>query len=464
MIVFTWIIIMTCVVETNAFAVNTFLPDSLITDDYVYEYTFRDFDKAQQIMVELRKHKSHPHFKLDITEGDLFFNTGKHYQALKFYKRALDSDSVRTNDKLYMEQIHRMVSCYDCLYNEAKKVQYVEILLKKAKQCDDKAMQSVALFNMGKMLYYQGNKGNGYEYMQRAVALMEETNYKYKYDNLRYNYNTLLVFQELDKRSKEALRTLKALEKVVTEKTGIETPMEGLNEKEKKAMYAHYAVVLSRLGKKKEAEDYYKKFLSTGKEYDRDNYLIMPYLFDRKMYDEVIHMNSVREKTLAMQGDTVNYHMTTNEEKCISPVNKMQTGITDIVFTDADLLEQKSKKGISINDQSLFDKAEYEIINRQLFLQPDFSREKLMKIIHIPKNKFALLFKQYVGKSFSRYISNLRMQHAAKLLKEHPEYTIEAVSQSYCFDSLNLAFLYYLCKAIINKGYDERETAYSDHK
>lgn len=55
-----------------------------------------------------------------------------------------------------------------------------------------------------------------------------------------------------------------------------------------------------------------------------------------------------------------------------------------------------------------------------------------MKIIHIHKNKFALLFNQYVEKSYSRYISNLRMQHAAKLLKEHPEYTIEAVAQSYC--------------------------------
>ncbi len=51
--------------------------------------------------------------------------------------------------------------------------------------------------------------------------------------------------------------------------------------------------------------------MSTGKGYDRDDYLIMPYLFDRKMYDEVIRMNSVRERILSEQGDTVNYHMTT---------------------------------------------------------------------------------------------------------------------------------------------------------
>lgn len=287
------------------------LPDSLLTDDYVYEYTFSDFDKAERIMQELRKRKSLPDYKLDATEGDLYFNTGHYYRALKFYKRALENDSVRLDDHRQMEQIHRLISCYDCLHNETKKAQYVDMLMKKAEQCGNKEMQSVALFNMGKMLYYQGNKDKGYDYMQRAADLMEQTDYKYKYDNLRYNYNTLLTFQELDRRSEDALRTLEALQKVVTGETGSETPMEGLGEKEKKAMFAHYAVVLFRLGRAGEAEEYYKQFLSTAREYDRDNYLIMPYLFDRRMYDRVIGMNSAREKTLAAQGDTVTYHMTT---------------------------------------------------------------------------------------------------------------------------------------------------------
>lgn len=292
-------------VETEA------LPDSLLTDDYVYEYTFSDFDKAERIMQELRKRKSLPDFKLDATEGDLYFNTGHYYRALKFYKRALENDSVRLDDHRQMEQIHRLISCYDCLHNETKKAQYVDMLMKKAEQCGNKEMQSVALFNMGKMLYYQGNKDKGYDYMQRAADLMEQTDYTYKYDNLRYNYNTLLTFQELDRRSEDALRTLEALQKVVTGETGSETPMEGLGEKEKKAMFAHYAVVLFRLGRVAEAEEYYKRFLSTAREYDRDNYLIMPYLFDRRMYDRVIGMNSAREKILAAQGDTVTYHMTT---------------------------------------------------------------------------------------------------------------------------------------------------------
>lgn len=307
--VFTWLIITIGLSATHA--ANCSLPDSLLTDDYVYEYTFSDFDKAERIIQELRKRKSLPDFKLDVTEGDLYFNTGHYYRALKLYKRALENDSVWLDDYRQMEQIHRLISCYDCLHNETKKAQYVDMLMKKAEQCGNKEMQSVAMFNMGKMLYYQGNKYRGYDYMQRAVGLMEQTDYKYKYDNLRYNYNTLLTFQERDGRNEEALHTLESLQKIVTGETGSETPMEGLDEKEEKAMFAHYAVVLFRLGRKREAEEYYKLFLSTGKEYDRDNYLIVPYLFDCRMYDRVISMNSAREKTLQAQGDTVTYHMTT---------------------------------------------------------------------------------------------------------------------------------------------------------
>ena len=308
--IFTWVIVVINLIRTKIQAKDNSLPDSLITADYVYEYTFSDFDKALQIMGKLRKRNSLPGFKLDITEGDLYFNTGKYYQALKFYGRALQSDSIQADDQQNMEQIHRMISCYDCLHYETKKAQYVEMLLKKSKQCGNEAMQSVALFNMGKMLYYQGNKGKGYEFMLQAVELMGKTDYKYKYDNLRYDYNTLLIFQERDGRNNEALQTLEALQKVVVAETGEETPMEELGEKEKKAMYAHYAVVLSRLGRLKEADGYYKQFLSLSNVFDRDNYLIMPYLLDRKMYDDVILMNSAREKSLRAQGDTITYHMT----------------------------------------------------------------------------------------------------------------------------------------------------------
>lgn len=287
------------------------LPDSLITDDYVYEYTFSDFPLACRIMEQLRLRKKLPAHRLDLVEGDLYYNGGYNYRALKNYRSALESDSVRRNDEDYMDLLHRMITIYDALHNEQKKAEYVNLLMNKAQATGNHAMHAIALFNMGKMVYYEGNRNRGYELIYEAIDEMKGTDYKYKYDNLRYHYNTLLIMLQWDKRYNDALKTLKDLEAVVTRKQGDEPHMQGLDEKELKSLYAYRATFLYRLGRKKEAEENYQKFKALMKDSHRFNHLITPYLYDRKLYDEMISINAEREKFLIEQADTVNYLTTT---------------------------------------------------------------------------------------------------------------------------------------------------------
>lgn len=287
------------------------LPDSLITDDNVYEYTFSDFPLACRIMDELRLRKKLPPHRLDLLEGDLYYNGGYHYRALKSYRNAIESDSIRRNDEDYMDLLHRMITIYDALQNDQKRAQYVQLLMDKAQATGNKAMHAVALFNLGKMLYYQGNKPRGYEYIYRAIDEMKDTDYKYKYDNLRYHYNTLLIMQKWDRRYEDALKTMDDLEAIITREQGDEPHMEGLDEKEMKSLYAYRANFLYRLGRKAEAKENYNKFQTLIKSNQRFNYLITPYLYDCELYDEMIRINAKQEKFLIDQADTVNYLMTT---------------------------------------------------------------------------------------------------------------------------------------------------------
>ncbi|WP_418697814.1 helix-turn-helix domain-containing protein [Bacteroides sp.] len=287
------------------------LPDSLLTEDCVYRYTFSNFPLACRIMDRLHAQAQLPAHRLDITEGDLYFNNGYYHRALKYYHRALLSDSIRLSDDAYMDQLHRLISTYDCLHNDDKKAHYIDLLLRKADATHNRPMHSIALFNLGKMLYYQGNKSEGYQHMHQAIGEMQQTDYEYKFDNLRYNYNTLLVLQQRDRLYPEALRTLDDLGAIVTRQQQGAPSMEGLDNKELKALYANRAVVLQRLGREQEAEQYYRRFLALGSIHDRDNYLIVPYLSDRHLYDDIIRMNSAREAFLQQQGDTVTYHMVT---------------------------------------------------------------------------------------------------------------------------------------------------------
>lgn len=84
-----------------------------------------------------------------------------------------------------------------------------------------------------------------------------------------------------------------------------------MNEKEQKTLYANRAVTLLRLGRDREADEAYRLWKGYTIAYTKDDYLIAPYLTDRKMYDEVIRIYSSREKFLRANKDTINYHVMT---------------------------------------------------------------------------------------------------------------------------------------------------------
>ena len=78
-------------------------------------------------------------------------------------------------------------------------------------------------------------------------------------------------------------------------------------------------------------------------------------------------------------------------------------------------------------DRILFERIAFEIKNHRLFRDPNFSRPELLKIIPVPQNKFAGLFKQFAGKSFTEYVRDLRLGYANELFVEHPDWSMDAV-------------------------------------
>lgn len=528
------------------------LPDSLVTSDNVYRFMFSDTKRAEAIMAALREKGKMPEWELDYTEGDLYYNTGRNYRALKLYSKALASKAARNDHALHMDLLHRMISCYDMMHNESRKAECVKRLLEEAKTCGDKAMQAVALFNMGKSEYNQGDHNGGCRRMEQAARMMATTDYEYKYDNLRYHYNTLLTYYEHDRRGEDALRVLRELEKVATAATGKEKAgIEGLDDKERKAFLGHRAVVMNLLGRQREADESYRQFQKIGKPTDRDQYIIMPYLFDRKMYGEVIRINLQRERQLREEGDTVNYHFTTirkdlaqayfalgdyrraavnfealsvlrdsikNREQQSSALELaeaydsaekdktiMEQKVHKIVLASVGcaavialaffvgysrklrqrnvslvkavkeglvakeellLMEQECKalmektegqarrigdllmrekegghhRAPACNDKEareaeLLERAKNMVCDRQLYLQSGLTQNVVADEVGVSSGRLGDIFKRHTGDSFSEYINRLRMEHATKMLIDHPEYTIEAVAKMSGIDS-----------------------------
>ena len=75
-----------------------------------------------------------------------------------------------------------------------------------------------------------------------------------------------------------------------------------------------------------------------------------------------------------------------------------------------------------------FMKIEKLIVDKNLFVQPRLERADVASAMGMSLNDFNALFNRFSSVSFNNYINDLRMERAARLLKDKPNYTIEAIA------------------------------------
>ena len=80
-------------------------------------------------------------------------------------------------------------------------------------------------------------------------------------------------------------------------------------------------------------------------------------------------------------------------------------------------------------DRQLYVEMDKKVTSERLFLKPGLGREDLMRLIGVDKNRFGKMISKYSDASnTSVYINIKRVEYGAKLLLEHPEYTIATVA------------------------------------
>lgn len=77
----------------------------------------------------------------------------------------------------------------------------------------------------------------------------------------------------------------------------------------------------------------------------------------------------------------------------------------------------------------LFEELDNLVNSRKLYLDRTLTREDMMKLIGVNKNRFGQIMKIYSPAGLSGYINNLRLEYAARLLRENIEITIQMVAE-----------------------------------
>jgi len=101
-------------------------------------------------------------------------------------------------------------------------------------------------------------------------------------------------------------------------------------------------------------------------------------------------------------------------------------GTSELPETEVKQLQRNTTK--DDEDELLFVKLDKLVTRNKLFLNPDLSRDDLMRIIGVDKNRIGRIMSRYSGSTnVSTYINQKRAYYAADYIKAHPNYTIVAI-------------------------------------
>ena len=77
-----------------------------------------------------------------------------------------------------------------------------------------------------------------------------------------------------------------------------------------------------------------------------------------------------------------------------------------------------------------FDAVDHQVMKEELFRDPNFGRDELMRLLGVDKNNLATIIQRYTGTNVVGYVNGKRMEYAVLLMKEHPEYTLAAIAEA----------------------------------
>lgn len=64
-----------------------------------------------------------------------------------------------------------------------------------------------------------------------------------------------------------------------------------------------------------------------------------------------------------------------------------------------------------------------------MFKDPQFNRDSIVKATGLSRTTVIQLIQELTGLTPSDYISKLRVEHSVKLIREHPEWTIDGIAE-----------------------------------
>lgn len=509
------------------------VPDSLLDVKKSYLFFITSPDTAQAIINTLRERKAVPKWRLDLAEGDMYYNARRYLTALTYYNKVDGREEISDSIHIQLIFLKRMMDCYDELLDSDHLVRTLMRLRNLAERNHNKAFDAMTYFTSGKWHHINGQKELGYTYCQDAIEMMKSSDYPSKHVELRDFYGEMVKMYAHDGRYDDAMHMSRLQEAETMHPSPI--IIKKANERGLRQTYAIRASMLAKAGRMDEAAQAYESWKKTTGGNDIDDKEIFDYLRLSNKDEEALDIVTRYRNSLYRRGDTLSVRMLSilNMEALLrvemgdyEQVHKLgnQIGIiadsihvrrsSEQMQTSYHLLKEKNESQqraqwitiltivlvavliISLvilyyvryirhrnvelikvlngldayrravingdsptspevvaaleemrklklpndlsseelgepddEDRRLYVEMDKQVTRDRLFLKPGLGRDDLMRLIGVDKNRFGKMMSKYSDASnTSVYINMKRVEYGAKLLLEHPEYTIATIA------------------------------------
>ena len=130
----------------------------------------------------------------------------------------------------------------------------------------------------------------------------------------------------------------------------------------------------------------------------------------------------------------VGRHVLLERRKNRSMMNTIQQLMhyRDMIIQNGDPVEMDendAEEGL-MDERRRFKEVDKRIMKEHLFAKPDFGRDDLMRLLGVDKNTLPSIIQRFTGTNVPGYVNNKRMEYAVQLIKQHPEYTLGAISEA----------------------------------
>lgn len=286
--------------------------DSLINFAYIQKIHIQHPDYALQLLdsAEQNHLPGLQSFEIDMLRTMCYEIKGEQILNERYVRRALTSDSVRLVPFRKLNMLTKLINSLVTQGKNEEALGYSREALDLARQLGKTEKEAFVYFDVERMYKKINLMDEALKCYRQGIDLIKDSENVRVMADLSYAYGELMAILMEVGHLEEAIGIGEKRVKLIARMSEKPGPPPGYIDSQYGYAYSKLAYALMLAGQKKEAEEYYRRFMQTDFAASRAEVgQIIPYLLQAGRYEEALHIN--RDDMVSFQksygSDTVNY-------------------------------------------------------------------------------------------------------------------------------------------------------------